>query len=172
MSRFELPFGGVGKAVRRKLDPEVGDDTTNNRLVGYARAEIRANSMTNVLEPLRLSLDADASSLAPLRRALGDWLREVGAHKVYDVVLAVDEAVANAIEHAGLTHASVITVKAEVVGEILHLKVIDRGAWKQQALDESRGRGLVIMNSVMDSVTIEHRDNETRLVMSRLLHTA
>jgi anti-sigma regulatory factor (Ser/Thr protein kinase) len=126
--------------------------------------------MLRVLEPLRLNLEADATSLAPLRRAVGDWLTRAGAHDVYDVVLAVDEAVSNAIEHAGLAKTSEITVNVKLAGELLQVHVADHGRWKEQALDEARGRGLSIMMAVMDDVSIEHRDGETCLVMSRRLH--
>ena len=125
--------------------------------------------MTHVLEPLHLSLEAEAKSLAPLRRAVQTWLTDAGAHDVHAVVLAVDEAVANAVEHAGLSSAALITVGVEVVDEMLRVQISDHGAWKEQAVDETRGRGLFIMNAVMDSVSIEHRDGETRLVMFRHL---
>jgi anti-sigma regulatory factor (Ser/Thr protein kinase) len=125
--------------------------------------------MTQVVKPLRLSLEANAKVLAPLRRAVGKWLHEVGADDVHDVVLAVDEAVTNAIEHAGLGNAAIITFELDVRNQMLHVLVSDRGAWKEQALDQDRGRGLLIMNAAMDNVTIEHRSNETRVGMSRQL---
>jgi anti-sigma regulatory factor (Ser/Thr protein kinase) len=125
--------------------------------------------MTDVIEPLRLNLEADAKALAPLRQAVREWLHEVGADNVHDVVLAVDEAVANAIEHAGLASAALITVELDVRDQTLHMLVSDHGVWKEQALEESRGRGLLIMHAVMDNVTVEHRSDETRLVMSRQL---
>jgi anti-sigma regulatory factor (Ser/Thr protein kinase) len=116
-----------------------------------------------------LTVEADATALAPMRRALRAWLVEVGADQISDVVLAVDEAVANAIEHAGLAPTSAVTVHATVDGDTLHIEVCDHGAWKEPAANDTRGRGLLIMCTVMTVVEIEHRVNDTRIVMSRAL---
>jgi anti-sigma regulatory factor (Ser/Thr protein kinase) len=122
-----------------------------------------------VTKPFSLSVEADAKALAPMRRALRAWLTDLGADQVSDVVLAVDEAVANAIEHAGLSVTSAITIEAHVVGNTLHVEICDHGVWKEPTANETRGRGLMIMNSVMDGVAIEHRPDDTRVVMSRHL---
>jgi anti-sigma regulatory factor (Ser/Thr protein kinase) len=128
---------------------------------------IRVDIMTVAPQPLSLSLEADARSLAPMRRALRAWLTDIDAEHISDVVLAVDEAVANAIEHAGVPEGGAITVQARVDGSTLHIEICDEGVWKEPALSETRGRGIAIMNSVMDGVSIEHRDNDTRIVMTR-----
>ena len=104
-----------------------------------------------------------------MRKVLRAWLTDVGADQIADVVLAVDEAVANAIEHSGLGYHGEITVEAYVVGTIVHIEVCDHGVWKEPTFDDTRGRGLIIMNAVMDAVSIEHRVNDTRIVMSRQL---
>jgi anti-sigma regulatory factor (Ser/Thr protein kinase) len=114
-------------------------------------------------------VEAEAHALAPMRQALGAWLTELGAHQVSDVVLAVDEAVANAIEHAGLAPTDAITIEARLVENTLHIEICDSGVWKEPTANEARGRGLMIMNAVMDDVALEHRDDETRVVMSRQL---
>jgi anti-sigma regulatory factor (Ser/Thr protein kinase) len=104
-----------------------------------------------------------------MRHALRAWLTELGANQISDVVLAVDEAVANAIEHAGLATTAVIAVEARVVGNTLQVEICDNGVWKEPTANDTRGRGLLIMNAVMDGVAIEHRDDDTRIVMSRNL---
>lgn len=98
------------------------------------------------------------------------WLSEVDADHISDVVLAVDEAVSNAIEHAGISEAAVITVQASVLGTTLHFEISDDGVWKEPTFSETRWRGLAIMNSLMDVVKVEHGDNDTRVVMSRQVH--
>jgi serine/threonine-protein kinase RsbW len=122
-----------------------------------------------VTKPLSLSVEADAKALAPMRHALRAWLTELGAHQISDVVLAVDEAVANAIEHAGLAATAIIAVEAHVVGNTLHIEICDNGVWKEPTVNDTRRRGLLIMNAVMDGVAIEHRDDDTRIVMLRNL---
>ena len=125
--------------------------------------------MAYVTKPLSLRVEADAKALAPMRRALRAWLTELGANQISDVVLAVDEAVANAIEHAGLATTATIAVVAHVVDNRLHIEICDEGLWKEPTANDTRGRGLLIMNAVMDGVSIEHRDDDTRVVMSRNL---
>jgi anti-sigma regulatory factor (Ser/Thr protein kinase) len=125
--------------------------------------------MTPAPRALSLSLAADARSLAPMRRSLRAWLTEVDAARMSDVVLAVDEAVANAVEHAGISDGGAITVQAFVMGTALHIEVCDGGVWREPTPSATRGRGLSIMSAVMDSVSIEHRYNDTRIVMSREL---
>jgi anti-sigma regulatory factor (Ser/Thr protein kinase) len=104
-----------------------------------------------------------------MRRTLRSWLEDLEAIRISDVVLAVDEAVANAIEHAGLRETADIAVEAYVVGNTLHIEVCDHGVWKDPTPSDARGRGLLIMSAVMDGVAIEHRDDDTRIVMSRQL---
>jgi serine/threonine-protein kinase RsbW len=125
--------------------------------------------VAEVMMPLSLSVAANAAALAPMRHALRVWLTEWGADHISDVVLAVDEAVANAIEHASLATTDVINVTASVVGNTLQIEICDNGVWKEPTADDARGRGLMIMSAVMDGVAIEHRDDDTRIVMSRQL---
>lgn len=133
-----------------------------------------SDTMAGVVEPLRLRVLADAGSLRTVRRSLRSWLAELGAERVGDeqiddVVLAVHEAVANALEHAGLPATDVISVEAEVVDHTLRVTVRDHGSWRAQRPDETRGRGFVIMRAVMDHVDLASDDDSTRVVMSRRL---
>jgi serine/threonine-protein kinase RsbW len=102
-----------------------------------------------------------------MRRALRAWLIEISADEISDVVLAVDEAVSNAIEHAGLTTDGSITVQAGVVDTTLRVEIRDHGTWREPTPSETRGRGLLIMKRVMDEVSIEHRLDDTRVILSR-----
>lgn len=125
--------------------------------------------MTYVVEPLRLSVPADIASLGPVRRSLHSWLSSAGVEHSDDIVLAVHEAVANALEHAGLDTDEVITVEAEVVDDVLRVLVRDGGAWKEQVADDTRGRGLGIIRAVMDRVELDSRIGSTSIEMSRRL---
>ena len=125
--------------------------------------------MTYVVEPLRLSVPADIASLGPVRRLLQSWLSSAGVEHGDDIVLAVHEAVANALEHAGLDTDEVITVEAEVVDDVLRVLVRDGGAWKEQVADDTRGRGLGIIRAVMDRVELDSRIGSTSIEMSRRL---
>jgi serine/threonine-protein kinase RsbW len=147
---------------------QADDQTHNHRFARFVRRS-SVRLVSSVTKPLSLSVEADAKALGAMRRTLSAWLEEIEAARISDVVLAVDEAVANAIEHAGLRDSAVITVTASVSGPTLHIEICDHGVWKDPTPNESRGRGLLIMNAVMDGVAIEHRDDDTRIVMSRHL---
>ena len=125
--------------------------------------------MTGVVEPLRLRVLAEETSLGAVRRTLRAWLAEHGTERADDVVLAVNEAVANAVEHAGLPRGGVVTVDADVLDDHVRVRVRDHGAWRVAASDETRGRGLVIMRAVMDRVDLTSEDGATSVVMSRRL---
>jgi serine/threonine-protein kinase RsbW len=125
--------------------------------------------MTGDAEPLRLSLIPELRSLPAARKLFRSWLDAVGAEDADDVVLAVHEAVANAVEHAGLSASEVITVEAEVIDDVLRVLVRDSGRWRQPPVDGTRGRGLVIMRTVMDRVQFEHLREGTSIEMSRRL---
>lgn len=125
--------------------------------------------MTSGFEPLRLSLNADQHSLAGVRHALRVWLQNADARDIPDLVLAVDEAVSNSIEHAGLASTDQITVVASISDDSVHVEIADGGVWRKPAVDETRGRGLPIMHSIMDKVTVDHDGERTRVVMTRRL---
>jgi anti-sigma regulatory factor (Ser/Thr protein kinase) len=127
----------------------------------------RSSPVAVVVAPLRMTLVPEVSSLPTVRRTLRPWLAIVGAEQADEIVLAVHEAVANAVEHAGLDADEVITIEAEVVDDILRVLVRDNGAWKDRPVDETRGRGLMIMRAVMDRVDLERRTEGTRIKMSR-----
>jgi serine/threonine-protein kinase RsbW len=155
--------------LRPNSDQRQADDQPKfHRSFGPIR-NVPNSNVAEVTKPLRLSVEAEGRALAPMRQALRAWLTELEAHEVADVVLAVDEAVANAIEHAGLASTEVIVVEGRLVENTLHFEICDGGVWKEPTANEARGRGLLIMNAVMDDVALVHRDDETRVVMSRHL---
>ena len=136
-----------------------------------------------MLAPLRMSVAPDPATLHDVRLAMRRWLTEAGADHVDDVVLAVNEAVANAIEHARVqapgsadpeTVATAlrddgIVLTAEVIDTSFRLRVVDQGTWRSNEPDPRRGRGLAIVRSVMDTVDLDHGAGPTTVVMERRL---
>lgn len=109
--------------------------------------------------PLELTFPADAGQLAPTRAALRGWLSRarMAPERTMEVLVAAGEAVANAIEH-GHRHSPQGTVSVLATAMVDHVQLIitDTGAWKnpQQPADIRRGRGIGIMRSLMQDVTI------------------
>jgi signal transduction histidine kinase/DNA-binding response OmpR family regulator len=85
------------------------------------------------------------------RQRLRDWLNASTALTVEaqeDLLLAVGEAVANAVEHGAKTPSEVITVEVACDGPAIVATISDTGTWSPDSansIHRSRGRGLAIM---------------------------
>jgi DNA-binding response OmpR family regulator/serine phosphatase RsbU (regulator of sigma subunit)/anti-sigma regulatory factor (Ser/Thr protein kinase) len=123
------------------------------------------------------AVEASAANYAPLRHRLREWLGELGVdlQLEQDIVLAVGEALVNAIEHGSnqLNAAQVVTVEAFVDGRELVVGVTDGGQWNADTTRSrrmnTRGRGLVLMYALMDEVDIRRSRQGTTVVMRRRL---
>ncbi|MFI8193295.1 SpoIIE family protein phosphatase [Streptomyces sp. NPDC085946] len=109
--------------------------------------------------PLEVAFPADAAQLSPVRKALREWLGTSGLslYLTQNVLVAAGEACANAIEHGHRdAPGGTIRLRAEVRAHALHLTVADSGRWKvpQPELNQHRGRGIRLMEALMQQVTI------------------
>jgi anti-sigma regulatory factor (Ser/Thr protein kinase) len=123
------------------------------------------------LTHISLTLPAEPGSLAQLRRRLSRFLHATGASELerYEVTLTICEAAGNAIEHAyGPGDASFEVEVAFEDGE-LTASVRDSGRWREKR-GEFRGRGLRIIEDLMDEVTVEREQDGTLVRMRRRLN--
>ena len=120
---------------------------------------------------LRVELPAEPSVLRGLRRRVRAWLELRGFDKDAgaDAVLALNEACANAIEHAYRGGAGTVVVRLEHARDRLAIAVEDEGTWREPQPDDARGRGFVIMRNVMDTAEVVHRPTGTTVVLEREL---
>ena len=122
-------------------------------------------------DPLELNLPADVETIPSLRRVLGRWLREADAssREIEEITLACSEACANAIEHAYAPGPAALEVTASVSneGETV-ICVRDYGSWRA-ARGSHRGRGMVLMTGLMDSVDVDSGDDGTTVRLARQL---
>jgi anti-sigma regulatory factor (Ser/Thr protein kinase)/GAF domain-containing protein len=110
---------------------------------------------------LDLRLPPETATLSAVRRDTRAWLDNlhVADDEANDVVLAVNEAVANAIEHAyAEADPQPVQVHGRVEDDLLVVAVGDEGEWRQPSDDPTRGRGLPIMRALMDDVAVDRRD--------------
>ena len=116
---------------------------------------------------------ATPDSLGGIRTLLRRWLRTHGAGdaETYDITVAVQEACANAIEHAYGPGAASFTVEAELADRVVRLAVRDRGRWRDPR-GEHRGRGLALMRALMDDVQVHAAEGGTEVVLVRRLEAA
>lgn len=85
-----------------------------------------------------------------------------------DLVLAVNEAATNAVEHAYTTPGpdDVVTVSFWTEVHHLYLEVADHGRWRAADPDPGfRGRGILIMRQMVGSVSIDHDVDGTRVLL-------
>jgi serine/threonine-protein kinase RsbW len=108
---------------------------------------------------------ANAARAAQLRQEFSDWLKRyfvLDPMKISDVVLAVNEALANAAEFAytGADQPGAMHLLADydTASEILTVTVADEGAWRiadGEVKKISRGRGIPLMRALADRATID-----------------
>ena len=120
------------------------------------------------------SVLADAACAAQMRREFSIWLKRYFAldpAKISDVVLAVNEALANAaefaysaVEHPGAMH---LLADYDTCSAILTVTVTDEGAWRLADVEEkiSRGRGIPLMEALADRTTIDSSPTGTRVCL-------
>lgn len=117
---------------------------------------------------------ADVSTPGKVRRRLRAWL--VGlrwpADAIDDVVLAVNEAVSNAVEHAyppgrgGFVTTRVMSTSLGGGGRQLTAIVADRGSWREPPRSaEYRRRGIPLMRALVESVHVHATPAGTRVTL-------
>ena len=121
-------------------------------------------------ERLELHVRAMPESLSAMRRSLGAWLAAAGADEdeSYDVVVAVGEAAANAVEHAYGPVAAKFDVLADADEGEVQITVADKGRWRP-ARGLNRGRGMDLMAKLMDDVQVDTGERGTTVTMRRRL---
>ncbi|MDQ2636447.1 MAG: ATP-binding protein [Actinomycetota bacterium] len=113
-------------------------------------------------DPLRIEVPATADQLAEIRHRVSDWLEPlVSGAAAADIVLAVNEACSNCIEHAyrdtrpGLMEIEA-SVESDSYGPQIAICVADFGTWRAPpSQPTTRGRGLPIMSALSDDVDLE-----------------
>ncbi len=118
--------------------------------------------------PLEMEFPPEASHLAETRAALREWLVRAGvdADQTLKVLIAVGEALANAIEHGHRHHTEGnVSLRASAMADRLQVTVVDAGSWKPPVAAAHRGRGISLMRALMQDVTIQPLTSGTTVHM-------
>ncbi len=113
---------------------------------------------------------ADAACAAQMRQEFSGWLKRYFAldpTKASDVLLAVNEALANAAEFAYATVAKpgAMRLLADYDGDsaVLSVTVADDGIWRIADREKTRGRGIPLMRALADRATFDSTPAGTRV---------
>ena len=123
---------------------------------------------------MKLTLPPTSSSLPDLRRAVARTLGPVDDHVVADVLLALDEAVSNAVRH-GSQGGEPVMVSVESNGEWVEMWVRDGGPTPRlprlpaepPPVLHTGGRGLWLILQLVDEVRLQRVGTGMRLTMRR-----
>lgn len=147
--------------------------------VGYPPARgttthVAFEARPHQVDHLRFEVPATADRLAQIRRRLLAWLQPLGVPEaaVSDIVLAVNEACTNSVEHAYRnTDGGTIKVEASIVGDDIVVCITDHGSWRTPSgLPSTRGRGLPIIEATSDHVELMRSTSGTTVQVT--FHTA
>jgi serine/threonine-protein kinase RsbW len=123
---------------------------------------------------VNLTLPPSSSHLPDLRRSVARTLGDLDRRVLADVLLALDEAVSNAIRH-GSRGGDPVQVSVESDGEWVEMTVRDAGPTPRlprlpaepPPVLQTGGRGLRLILQLVDEVRLQRIGDGTRLVMRR-----
>ncbi len=143
---------------------------------GYAVGMSSSPSATVIPAQLMLAGAADAVTAAQLRHALRGWLHEVvrmPAEVQHDIVLGVNEALANCVEHAYREHHTIGTMKLQAsydpAAQSIRVCISDRGTWyrcpPKRPNDPHASRGIMLMHALAGHCTVDARPGGTTVCL-------
>jgi serine/threonine-protein kinase RsbW len=123
----------------------------------------------------RIGLPADAGAAAHTRREFSEWLAhffDLDHTQCSDVVLAINEALANAAEFAYVLTDRPGTMDMyadyDSTSERLTVRISDYGLWRVPVAtpaSRTRGRGIPLMHALSDDVAIDSSGAGTQVCL-------
>jgi PAS domain S-box-containing protein len=153
---MKLPLDAVADVVLRELAPVAGYDD-DVAMVFYRRQRA----------PLRIESSAAADELADIRHRLSDWLVDADVPRalIDDIVLVINEACTNCVEHAYRGHnVGVMLLEVNVHDGEIEARITDSGSWKIPKVNPGNsGRGLVLMRILSETMDINSSPTGTTI---------
>lgn len=121
----------------------------------------------------RFGVAADGQTASRVREEFGQWLDAhfaIDPVRSSDLILATNEALANAAEFAYVNAASPGTMDVDAQFDpragILSVTISDQGCWRDRATvapSRARGRGIPLMEALTDGTSIDRSPSGTRV---------
>jgi anti-sigma regulatory factor (Ser/Thr protein kinase) len=122
------------------------------------------------VEFVHRSWTAHPRQLAPIRAETRRWLAHlsISDDAQQDMVLAVNEAASNAIEHAypRASACDIVEITFWTEEHTACIEIVDHGSWQPPHAVPS-GRGIAMMNQLMQTVLIHYYTRGTRVLLRR-----
>lgn len=137
------------------------------------------------IEFVHRSWPADPEQLSVIRHELTSWLvpLDLTEAEIVDVVLAVDEAAANAVRHAyGAEESGTVELTLWMEygpgrhDSTLSIEIVDHGHWQTPATPTAAGeagasgRGIPLMNAMAEAVLMRYDERGSRVLLRHRLH--
>lgn len=114
-----------------------------------------------------VELPTQPEALASMRALLRRWLRSLGDElDISEIITACGEAATNAIEHAGA--GGPFEMSGQITGQLVEIEVRDYGSWRDPR-EGDHGRGLALMEALMDTVDVTPTPEGTTVRLRRTL---
>ncbi|HXO80232.1 MAG TPA: SpoIIE family protein phosphatase [Mycobacterium sp.] len=163
--RADLPVGDLCDELLERMAPP-GGYTDDVVVLALRPCHSSARSFAT-------AVPASLEYIAEARHRLRDWISgvDVEPQREADILLAIGEAVTNAIEHgSGSDATKTVSIEAFVRGNTVTATISDAGQWSgdssasQRSLQ--RGRGLTMINGLADDVKTSRTPGGTRITLS------
>jgi len=123
-----------------------------------------------MVPPLHVQVEREATlhAVPALRRVARSWAEDCALDDdlAEDVVLAVDEAVTNAVEHAYPGQVGVVRLAlSRGEGGEVTVTVEDEGTWRPPSDPGFRGRGLLLIDALADHAGVTATGAGTTVAM-------
>jgi anti-sigma regulatory factor (Ser/Thr protein kinase) len=164
-------------AARVREAPEDPDALCDHLLAtlvpaGGAMDDVAILTLRNLPVPESFSAEfpAEPEALAPMRSMLRRWLSHAGADEleIAEITTACGEAATNAIEHGGASGDTSFEVSGSHNGGQIEIAVRDHGSWRPERPGD-HGRGLDLMRTLMDTVSVKPTEEGTVVSLRRRL---
>jgi GAF domain-containing protein/anti-sigma regulatory factor (Ser/Thr protein kinase) len=169
IERLVALLGSTDGSLDRLADSIVEELESSDHTDDVALLAVQLDPVT--MPKLSLRFPAEPRALAPMRSSLRSWLEGQGArdHEIFDILVAVNEACSNAIEHPVGRERPDVLLEAELADSAVAIAIRDYGRWRAPGPRGDRGRGLEFMDALMEDVEVRRSADGTTVHLTRKL---